>query len=776
MRRPPAALLVLLLSSSLSAQTVNPNRQVTAPIITGIYPPGGSLGTTIEWTLTGRGFSKSKDLRGLGPGIQLIDFQAVGDTQAKATVQIASGAIPGFRELRVDGPDGISNLVLVRIDRLPQVLEVEPNDEPEKGQVIPVGSAVVGVLKNVDIDHYRDQGGTRPPRDPRPRIEAAGHLLHAGPHRVDRVGPRDRPGSGLAWRGDRDCRLGVTTIPEDGILVVQVRDNTYGGGDLASYRLRVDPAPYATGLFPLGGPRGKSVEVSLSGGSLESPRTRSILLPDSAGREFDLGEFPGKDGPILAPRRFVVGDEGEVNEPLSGSTETPMPVLSGQTINGRIDRPGEVDRYRLKVKKGDRLRLKVQAAELGSWIDSVLTIRSPKGETLAENDDEGPPNQNQGNRVNNLGLAEGSPDSVLDYTTSARIPSSSIEVDRPLSAKGGPEYGYRLALGRTRPEFSMSLLLGNPNAGVGANGQAVANARLAPGLMGVFNLRPGSVTPVNFLLKGEGTPGLILIQAEGLPPGVKVDPVKVDFSDPGKPNEPRVRSSAGSFVIRVEPYAEPGIGELTVVASSTPKGDKPINRVASAIIGLQGTNVGVQTLPITRTLSSFPIRIVGESKGLFVGPPSPPRLIGVASSGVLLQGDRLDLALEFDQSPIADPGFEFEALAEGVGLATNTVISSGQSTGDEEATSDVIVRVLASPKAAPGVYPIRIKAKFTGGRIEDEVVSVIVRRPMELRLRGDGLAIKPGGTAELRVSALARARMRRARSTSSWKVCRGGSS
>ena len=55
---------------------------------------------------------------------------------------------------------------------------------------------------------------------------------------------------------DHDCRLTVV-MPPEGSIVVQVRDNLYGGSDQANYRLRADPAPYATGLFPLGGPRGQ---------------------------------------------------------------------------------------------------------------------------------------------------------------------------------------------------------------------------------------------------------------------------------------------------------------------------------------------------------------------------------------------------------------------------------------------------------------------------------------------------------------------------------------
>jgi hypothetical protein len=117
--------------------------------------------------------------------------------------------------------------------------------------------------------------------------------------------------------------------------------------------------------------------------------------------------------------------------------------------------------------------------------------------------------------------------------------------------------------------------------------------------------------------------------------------------------------------------------------------------------------------------------------------------------GILLQGDRLDLGLDFDASPLGDPGFTFEANAKGVGLATNTVISSGSTLPDsEEATPEVLVRVLASAKAVPGVYPVEIVHSMTGGKPQHRQVVVIVRPPVEILNRSEPITIKPGGTAE----------------------------
>ena len=90
----------------------------------------------------------------------------------------------------------------------------------------------------------------------------------------------------------------------------------------------------------------------------------------------------------------------------------------------------------------------------------------------------------------------------------------------------------------------------------------------------------------------------------------------------------------------------------------------------------------------------------------------------------------------------------FEAKAKGIGLATNTVILSGSSVpdSDEDDPGDVIVRVLASPKAQPGVYPVSVSYAISGGTPITRNVSVIVRRPVEVLLAPGPIVLKPGGS------------------------------
>jgi hypothetical protein len=87
-------------------------------------------------------------------------------------------------------------------------------------------------------------------------------------------------------------------------------------------------------------------------------------------------------------QKFAVGDVTEVaeQEPNDTSTEA-QPLTLPVTVNGRLQEPGDIDHYRLNVKAGERLMLSIEAANLGSRMDSVLELTDETGTVIARNDD-----------------------------------------------------------------------------------------------------------------------------------------------------------------------------------------------------------------------------------------------------------------------------------------------------------------------------------------------------------------------------------------------------
>lgn len=594
------------------AGSTAPGQMLDPPVLSGVFPPGATVGTTEKWTILGRGVDQATTLRVSGGGVEVAGFTAQVDGSASAVVRVAPDAAPGFREVRLDGPGGLSNLGLVRVDTLPQQVEVEPNDTPDRAQAVAPGTAIAGILRARDLDHYRIEG--TPGRRLTIDLEAGriGSSISPVVTLVSGAGDalaqgREPPG------GDRDCRMGLV-IPPDGSIVVQVRDNTYGGGETTRYRLRVDPAPYSTATFPLGGPKGRAVEVEVSGGNVTDPLRKLVNLPDTAGSIVEVGTVGGPGGSVVATGRLVAGDGPEIVEPAGRADGPPIEVASGLTVNGRLARPGEVDAYRLPVRAGVKVRARVEAFALGSWLDSVLVVRDSEGNTLAENDDTpGAVRPDRARSVGATGIPEGSPDSSVECEAKADGFLTIEVADR--YGRGGPEYGYRLAIGPAQPDFSVTLLLGNPNA----NAAAIANpgpsrpARLTPGQFGVFNLRPGSSTPINLIVVPEGRPGPVEIRAEGLPDGVTADPISIRL--PGPPRQGPagvasgvVRPVADYLLLKVAPHAAPGVGELRVVATARPEPGRILAREASATIGVDLSSG--DSRPITRVITRIPIRIV----------------------------------------------------------------------------------------------------------------------------------------------------------------------
>lgn len=600
--------------------------QHPSPIVTGIFPPGASVGTSESWKISGRNLARVDSIvvdGGEGLGFGPISADVSGQS-AVVEVRVDRAAAPGFRQVRVDGPDGISNLAIIRVDPLPQRSEVEPNDDvTAASQTIAVGTAVAGTIRPLDVDRFRVEGqpGRKVTLDWETRrlgTSITPLMTITGPNRsaITQI----RSGRG----GDRDCRSSVV-IPPEGWFEVELRDNIYGGDDRARYRLRVDPAPFASGMFPLGGPPDKVVVSTIQGGSLASPVEKSTTMPTIAGAWSDPGAFlePRSGLAILCPDRMRVGDgiSPEIFEPIDPFPGEVVPVSPGPTglvINGQIRRPGEVDRYRVQARTGDRLRLRVEAAVCGSWLDSVLIVRDARGEFLGESDDLKPTST-----IEPPSTIDGSAstDSKVDLNVPSDGPITVELADRFDS--GGPEFAYRLELGPPVDDFGLFLVASPTTADPGidarslANPDAVSASPPSPGRFGAFNLEPGTTTPVHFLVVPQGRPGSIEVRAEGLPAGVTSEPVLVRLA-----SAPRAKSKTevafdsppvlDSLRLRVAADASPIRGTFRVVARrrvSAGNNTRAVEHEASMVVGVDAA--GGPGRPTIHSSSSFPIRVRG---------------------------------------------------------------------------------------------------------------------------------------------------------------------
>lgn len=341
-------------------------------------------------------------------------------------------------------------------------------------------------------------------------------------------------------------------------------------------------------------------DVTASGGTLPGRRSRRVALPDQPGAIVEVGPFDGPGGPVLALARLVVGDgdDPEVEDSPSdanGPSGTRLPL--GATANGRIAQPGEVDRYLVAARKGDRVRIRVRAASLGSWLDSVVTLRDASGRPIGENDD--PDDRRTAS------------DSLLD----AEVPSDGdLRVEVTDRDGGGPEYAYRLSVGPPRPDASV-MLFGNPQSyRPPTPDDSAPPDPLVPEAWGGLNLTPAMRRPVRFVVIPEGRSGPIVVRALDLPPGVSARPVTI--RPPGPPTSrgpsplPNLPPLYGSLILDVAPDAAPGLGALRVVAEVRLEDGSTRTRLASATLYPSTTPVPFPTLPPIRTVMSLPVRVL----------------------------------------------------------------------------------------------------------------------------------------------------------------------
>lgn len=86
---------------------------------------------------------------------------------------------------------------------------------------------------------------------------------------------------------------------------------------------------------------------------------------------------------VLVETRLPVVAEKEPNDGFRQAQPVPLPAV----VEGRVERPRDVDVFRVEGRAGQKLVAEVRADRHGSPLDAVLTLYGPAGQELASNDD-----------------------------------------------------------------------------------------------------------------------------------------------------------------------------------------------------------------------------------------------------------------------------------------------------------------------------------------------------------------------------------------------------
>jgi hypothetical protein len=404
----------ILLCLSCFALTMPPvlpllaEEPIIPPSLSKIWPVGMERGSTATFTLDGRNLSGAKAVIFDAPGItakisQITDLpeeKASGKFSTAAAVPLAKkqsalleitaakDVPPDVYRFRVQTPLGTTNMVPLAIGSLPEVKKSENSGNTALSQPVVLPATMVGTITAPgDKDRYEFDGKTGEDLV----FEVVASKL--GSRLESLLALSDSSGRVLAEAGRHDDSPDATLtyrLPQDGKYTLTISDREGSGAKDDYYRVDAGALPYITSYFPLGVHAGETTAVAVEGVNLGGIRELKIEAPkQAAGRKTVPITLKENAALPLNKVRLVLGNlpevvEQEPNNSLAQAEDVSLPV----TINGHITggaKPGEAsdeDYFRFHAAKGQQLTIDVEAARVGSPLDSVIEVLDAQGNAI----------------------------------------------------------------------------------------------------------------------------------------------------------------------------------------------------------------------------------------------------------------------------------------------------------------------------------------------------------------------------------------------------------
>ncbi len=471
-------------------------------------------------------------------------------------IKIDPGAELGHRQLRLKTATGLTNPMVFGVGLLPEVRELEPNDKqaypplrnaPDLPKQKTIDTPVLfnGQIMPGDVDRFR----FRARQGQRLVIET--HARSLIPYLADAVpgwfqatlALYDADGKEVAFADDYRFNPDPVLfyeVPQSGEYELEIHDSIYRGREDFVYRIAVGEKPFITQAFPLGGKEGVRTAAAIDGWNL----LRSQLPLDTQPGNENIRKtayHEGKRRSNWIP--YAVDTLPECNETESNDTtrraqEIDLPKI----INGRIDKPGDVDVFRFKGRSGDKIVAEVYGRCLNSPLDSLLRLTDASGKVLQWNDD-------HVLKVNHLhkdivGLVTHHADSYL----TAELPGDGVYYVHLADTQrhGSAAHAYRLRISAPRPDFAL---------------------RITPSSL---STRAGGMVPISVhVLRKDGFDGEIEVVLKDAPAGFKLsggripagcDHLRMTLMTPPKaPDQPAALQLQGRARIGAQTISRPAV-------------------------------------------------------------------------------------------------------------------------------------------------------------------------------------------------------------------------
>lgn len=466
-------LWVLTCSFSLMLTLIGPTSG-QEPVINSTSPGAVIPGATVNLQVNGGNLAVAKKLWTSFPSESSLaeGIEKNGENPAQATfkVNVPADTACGIHALRIVTDKGVSPLRFLIVDDLPGVASIGGNTTLATAQVISIPTAVDGAVPNLGWQFFKfpAQAGQRL------SIEVLARRIGSGLDPMMRL--LDARGRELAFNDDTpglngDATL-VYTFKDAGEYVLEIRDIKYGGG---TYRLRIGDFPIATVSYPLAVQRGTTANVTLAGYGVEGLAPVSVTVPadeSAAWRNVSVKRPGGASG--FSTVEIANSPQFLEHEPNNQADQANRVEL-GHDINGRLDQPGDVDRFIFTAKKDQAFSFIGITRQQGSPSDLNFKILNKDGGQIAAAED--------------TGTSEGT------VTFKAPADGDFVLVVEDLNHRGGLEHAYRIEVTAKPPQFSLVTSLDTFNIPVGGVVMATVTATrtgyAGPIELGATNLPPG---------------------------------------------------------------------------------------------------------------------------------------------------------------------------------------------------------------------------------------------------------------------------------------------
>jgi pre-peptidase len=448
---------LLLLAQVLSAA---PKVPAIRPQVQGVFPHGARRGTEVEVDIKGKDLQDTREIRFVSSKLRAEILHSAHNL-VRARFCLDPSAEPGRHDFRLIAPQG-STIAWFDVSTRAESFEKEPNDTIANSQPVEFPLLMNGIIKAGDYDHFRftaRQGQT---------LTFDINATRNGSPLDPVISLHDASGAEIASSDDyypfKDAHI-VHTFNKAGEYIVRVYGTGESGSDTSDYRLTAGEMPQVDFAMPIGGQRGKEVEVRLSGVNLSkidsvvlgdglasgqilsaSPQSATVRLriPETASPGLYRLHATGATLPVP----FVISDLPETTfaTDIGRSKQDALPVKLPVIVNGVLDKPKAAHYFSFRIDQPQTVLLAADSMQLGFMLDPLVAIYDESGKRIAYQDD---PTTNTGRDPANMDphLAVALPN-----------PGRYIAMVRDNAFRGDPTYAYRLTLKRAEPTFSLKVI------------------------------------------------------------------------------------------------------------------------------------------------------------------------------------------------------------------------------------------------------------------------------------------------------------------------------